>query len=32
MVELGTTYTDMVTGYTGRATGRAVYEYEPPQV
>ena len=31
MVELGKTYTDKVTGYTGEATARIVYKYDPPQ-
>lgn len=32
MVRLGDKYRDTVTGYTGEATGRAVYKYEPTQV
>ncbi len=31
-VELGKTYTDKITGYTGEATGRAVYKDDNTQV
>ena len=32
MVELGKSYTDSVTGYTGVATARVVYLHEDPRV